>query len=68
VKPLRKQTEEETPKVGKTPFVQAPQNSDITANDLVNILYHPKPNFKYKLIVDKEFPLDKTLYRERNFK
>ncbi len=45
------------------PYAPASHNSDITANDLVNILYHPKPAFKYKLIMDKEFPLEKTLYR-----
>lgn len=42
---------------------QAPANSDVTANDLVNILYGPKTTFKFKLIVDREFPIDKTLYR-----
>jgi hypothetical protein len=52
----------------KVVYNQTPPNSDITANDLVSILYGPKITFKYKLIVDRKFPIDKTLYRERNFK
>jgi hypothetical protein len=41
---------------------------DITAADLIRILYDPKPNFKYSLVLDPNHPLDKILYRERNFK
>lgn len=59
----RKQAAEEPVAVAKMPYNQASHNSDITANDLVNILYGPKATFKFKLIVDKEFPIEKTLYR-----
>lgn len=65
---FRKQVVEEPMTVAKMPYNQASHNSDITANDLVNILYGPKTTFKFKLIVDQEFPIEKTLYRERNFK
>lgn len=43
-------------------------SSDITANDLVGILYGQKAVFKYKLIVDSKVPFESPLYRERNFK
>jgi hypothetical protein len=59
---FRKQEVEKSSTLVNIPY-QAPANSDVTANDLVNILYGPKTTFKFKLIVDREFPIDKTLYR-----
>jgi hypothetical protein len=47
----------------KIQFAQALNSSDITANELVSLLYQPKPDFKFKLIIDQDNPLEKTLYR-----
>ena len=51
----------------RKPQIQKNKGDDITAIDLLNILYDSKTNFKYSLVINKDYPLDKTLYRERNF-
>ena len=48
---------------GPNHFKQVNYNSGITANDLVSILYGPKANFKFKLIVDSKVPFETPLYR-----
>jgi len=41
-------------------------NSEITAENMLNILYPQKQFFPYKLVL--EASLELPLYRERNFK
>jgi hypothetical protein len=64
----RKDEPDEVEAASRSHFKQSSLNSDITASELVDILYGNKTQFKYKLIMDKDSPLDKTLYRERNFR
>jgi hypothetical protein len=50
---VRKDEKEDTETTGRAHFKQSSLSSDITASDLVTILYGPKTQFKYKIIMDQ---------------
>ncbi len=60
---MYRKTADKEPEVERAHFKQAAPNNDITATELVSILYGAKTEFKYRLILDKDFPFDRILYR-----